>query len=374
MKVSSLTNDYSGAWYSISGPENDVVVSSRVRLARNLVNYPFPSRFTHEDGQTVKTLVFDAFSQIENADKYQTLTVTKLDEIGQKILLERGVLSHEYLNSPVAGIVVRSDGQLMCNVNVEDHLHLAAFCSGFDINQVYSVATDIDEQLQTKLQIAASVDFGYLTYQLDNLGTATKLSVYVHTPSLQAFNAEDSELTKVLHKLEKNNYSVIPAYGLLLSSENSFSHALGNCYQISTTECFSQNSEEQIDAFAQGIKSIIVAERLAREKMQDKKPTILRDSVYKALATVKYSRLLTEQEGIDLLFRLKWGKDSGILTKSDSFELPNLLYRIQDGHISFVNKTERFKFEKDVIDVETQVQRLRALIIQEALENIQIYS
>ncbi len=374
MKGKYLTSDYNNAWYSIKGPDDDVVISTRLRLARNLVNYPFPSRFSHSDGQTVKTLVFDAFAHIEHSEKYQSLTVVKLDEIGQKILIERGALPYEYLSNPVSGIIVRSDGQLMCNVNVEDHIHFAAFASGFDVLSVYNTAKSIDDEVQTKVQVAAALDFGYLTENMHNLGSAAKFSVFVHLPSLAVFNTQDSELTNILLELEKNNFSVQSVFGLYLDSENSFSQALGNCYQISTTDTFTGTLDDHMAYFSNAIQNVIEAERLYREKLLEKKPTLLRDAVYKALATVKYSRFLTAREGINILFTLKWGEDAQILTKSNTFALPSLLYRIQDGHIAFVNKTERFKFEKDVIEPEIQVQRLRSLIMQQAVENIQIYS
>ncbi len=374
LKEIFLTNEFGNAWYNSEGPENDVVLSTRVRLARNLANFPFTTRFTHDDGMRVQTLVFDAFSQLENAEEYQALSVKKLDDLGQKILLERGVLSSDYVKSPVAGIVVRSDGRLMCNVNVDDHIQIAAFCSGFDANDVYTIAQSVDADIQNILQIAASVKYGYLTCKLENLGTGIKLSVYTHLPSLAQCNHEKKYLSSLFSSIEAKGFSVIPIFGLSLNNDDSFSNALGNCYQISTTLCFTGTEEDQLNEFCSMVKSVIQSERLQREILCDTRPTLIRDSVYKALATVKYSRLLTEREGLDLLFRLKWGKDAGILRGIDDFQLSSLLYRIREGHISFINKTERFKFEKDVNTQEMQTERLRALIMLESIENIQIIS
>ncbi len=369
-----LTNEIGNAWYNSAGPENDVIISTRVRMSRNLANFPFPSRFSHDDGQRVQTLVFDAFAQLNDSEQYQALSVKKLDDLGQKILLERGVLSSEYIQSPVSGIVVRSDGMLSCNVNGDDHLQLSAFCSGFDASKAYNLAHDVDKELQNIVQVAASIDFGYLTCNLENIGTGVKLSVFAHLPSLARLNGEENELTALFASIESQGFSIIPVFGLSLQNDELLSAALGNCYQISTIMCFTGTEKDQLKSFYKVVEQVIQAERLQRERICDTRPTILRDSVYKALATVKYSRLLTEKESLDLLFRLKWGKDSGLLVGIDDFQLSSLVYRIKEGHISFINRTERFKFEKDIKTPEMQTQRLRSLIMQESVENIQIYS
>lgn len=369
-----MTNDIGDAWYTIPGPENDVVLSTRIRLARNLVNFPFPQRFSHDDGERIQSLVFDAFSHIKDSHRYQALGVKKLDSLGQQVLVERGILQAEYLQNPVSGVVIKADGCLACEINTEDHLRIISLCSGIDTHTVYTAAKSIDEDLQNTLQFAASVDFGYLTCRLNNLGTAMKLSVFVHLPSLSYTNRENQDFVNLCTLAEEQGFSIAPAFATSAQNDDFFSAASGACYQVSTNLCFSQTEEDQIKVFDQIIKSIIDAERIQREKMIDNHPTALRDCVYKALATIKYSRLLTEKEGIDLLFRIKWGKDTGIITGTEDSVLSGLLYRIRDAHIAFVNKTEQFKFEKDINSSEKQRDRLRSLIMQEATENIQIYS
>ncbi len=369
-----MRNEIGNAWYNFSGPENDVILSTRVRLSRNLVNYPFPSNFTHDDGVRVQALVFDAFSQLDDAEEYQSLSVKNLDDLGKKILLERGVLSTEFVQNPVTGIVVKTDGRLSCNVNVEDHIQIAAFSSGFDVGDVYTIASQLDLKLQNVLQVAASIEFGYLTCKIENVGTGIKLSAFAHLPSMVMLNDEESELVNLFSYIESEGFSVYPVFWHSLQHKDYLYNALGNCYQISTTMCFNGTEEDQINKFYDIIKHVIDLERLHREKLCETKPTVLRDSVYKALAEVKYSRLLSEQEGLDLLFRLKWGKDLNIFSGIDDFQLSSLLYRIREGHISFINRTERFKFERDIYTTEMQTARLRALIMQEAVENIQIFS
>ena len=110
-----------------------------------------------------------------------------------------------------------------------------------------------------------------------------------------------------------------------------------------------------------------------RQKTADIKPTVLRDYVYKAIAAVKYSRFLSERDCVDLLFRIKWGCDTGIVSGIENASLFGLFYRTREAHIEFINRNERFKFESDVNTPELQCERLRSLIMQEALEHVQIH-
>ncbi|MGI5172242.1 hypothetical protein H0R92_01390 [Treponema sp. OMZ 840] len=363
-----------GAWYSETGPENDVVLSTRIRLARNFVNFPFPSCFSRDDGERIQSLVFDAFSRLEHPERYQALSVKKLDSLGQRILSERGVLSSDQITNPVAGIVVRTDGKLMCSVNDEDHLRIACFGAGLNVDEVYPIIKDIDISLQNIVQFAASVEFGYLSASVNNVGTGMKISAFVHLPSLTFLNRETKELSALFSDIEKKSFTVMPCFGYAPDYENSFSPALGACYQISSGACFTGTEEEQIAALTETLQAAAESERMCRHKIADTKPTALRDFVYKALASVKYSRFLTERECIDALFRIKWGKDTGILACIENPVLFALVYRTREAHIEFVNRNERFKFESDINTPELQHARLRSLIMQESLESIQIYA
>lgn len=342
-------NESTEAWYSADGPENDVVLSTRIRLARNFVNFPFPSRFSRDDGERIQTLVFDAFSRLEHPERYQALSVKKLDILGQRILAERGVLAVSQTVNPVAGIVVRTDGKLVCAVNAEDHVRLSCFGAGLNTACVYPEIKQIDDGLQNIIQFAASVDFGYLNAALDNTGTGMKLSFFLHLPSLTFFNRETNELTALISDSEQKGLHVKACFGQALNDEEAFSPVLGNCYELSSFRCFTGSEEEQIKALEEAAFSFIESERMCRRKVADTKPTALRDLVYKALAQVKYSRFLSERECLQALFRIKWGNDTGILTGMNNSSLFSLVYRTKEAHIEFINRSERFKFESDVV-------------------------
>ena len=147
---SSQTNISNDAWYASQGPENDVVLSTRVRLARNLANFPFPSKFKDDDAFRVRSLVFDSFSHCEEPDKYQGVVSAELDELGSLILEERGVLESKFAKDTGSGIIVRTDGKLSCAINTKDHVHLASFVPGLDGNTAFNLVAKVDEAVEQR--------------------------------------------------------------------------------------------------------------------------------------------------------------------------------------------------------------------------------
>ena len=180
--MNNLTS--SPAWYSEKGIQDDVICSTRIRLARNLADFPFPSKLKDEDRERVQALIFDAFSRLENSSDYQSLSVSNLELLGRLILAERGVLTQDMVEKNNTGVVIRSDGKVSCTVNSFDHLHLSSFSTGLNLQENYELISSIDSKLQDSLQFAGMPDFGYLSYRLRDTGTGMKISMMLHLPAL----------------------------------------------------------------------------------------------------------------------------------------------------------------------------------------------
>ena len=163
--MSNHSTEISDAWYSVDGPDNDVILSTRIRLARNLVNFPFPQGFKNSDGERVLSLVFDAFSKVDENDSYQSLLISDLDSLGQKILSERGVIEPDAISQNSSGLVLRGDGKVSCTVNYNDHIRLSSFSTGLNIDFGYSLVKEIDDKkvYKTRQQIVISKN-GMSTY------------------------------------------------------------------------------------------------------------------------------------------------------------------------------------------------------------------
>lgn len=362
--MSNQSAELSDVWYSINGPDSDVILSTRIRLARNLVNFPFPQGFKNNDGERVLSLVFDAFSKVDENDSYQSLLISDLDSLGQKILSERGVIEPDAISQNSSGLVLRGDGKVSCAVNYNDHIRLSSFSTGLNIDYGYSLVKEIDEKIQTHLQIAGSNEFGYLTSAIKDAGSGMKISLLVHLPAI----SQSGMLDRILKEVMSEGFSVSVYYGSGMESGSS----LGAFYKISTETSFSDDEETQKEKINKLGKKIIDFERKVRLEIADNKPTLVRDAVYRAIAIVKYSRFIELREGIDLISKIKFGKDLGLLTGIDDNLLFALLYRIQNSHLSYVIKSSDLSYEKDVSTEELKIERLRSLILQESFTTLQV--
>ena len=360
MTVEQNKNDaLNRSWYAEDGKDNDVVLSTRLRLARNLASFPFPSHFRGDDADRVQTLVFDAFSKTENPDSYQTVCIENIDESGVKILAERGLL-----DNPVGtGLVMGPSDNIFCMVNSQDHVRIASFVSGLDSNAVYESCRNLDKQLQSSLQFAASYDFGFLTSAIKDCGSGMKISVRLHLPTL-SFLGKIPEITTLLNN---NQLSIAACFGV----GKSYSPALGSYYQIATTTSCNGSELDQIAGIVSSVTNIVETERKFRAEYAENIPTVVRNFIARSYATAKFSNLISAAEAIEIISNLKWGRNLGLLSGIDNKNFFALLYRIQEGHLRFVLKNASFKFEKDIEnDIQLKTNRFRALILQEAFEKL----
>lgn len=356
----SITQD---AWYSLPGEEQDIVLSTRVRLSRNLADFAFPQYLKSEEAERVQTLVFDSFSHISNPDAFQSLRSSSLDSLGQRLLSERGMLPYGMYCLPWTGGVIRQDGKVSASVNYFDHLRLCSFSSGLNFEKPFTSAKAIDDELQNSLQFAASMEFGYLTSNLHDLGSGMKLTSVMHLPSITVARIAD----KVFKDLVSEGCSV---GGFFAPFETGVPP--GSIYIIENSFSYKGDEFEQIALFKDSINRVLECERGSTMNLTETRPTRIKDIVYRAVASVKYSRLISNREGIELVSKIKWGLNLGLLKGVEHHELSALLYRIQNAHLTYFVRNGKFNFEKDILSEELKIERIRALVLQEVLANLQI--
>ena len=359
------TNLSSDAWYAFDGPENDVVLSTRVRLARNLANFPFPSKFKDDDAFRVQTLVFDSFSHCEEPDKYQGVVASELDELSALILEERGVLDASSAKENGSGIIVRTDGKVSCAINTADHVRLSAFVPGLDGNGAFSLCAKVDDELQNTMQFAADYDIGYLTSSIADCGSGMKVSCRVHLPSLSF----SGRLLDLFSSLSQKEIVVSDCFGAGTLPSSS----LGFYYQISTKTAGNGTELDQIALLVSAVKYLAENERRERSVVLRNRQTELRNRMYRSYAKVKFASLIEEREAIEIISDIKWGKNLGFFSGIEDAELCALLYRVQKGHLQFVLKNRSFNFPTDIAENKSlKTDYLRALILQEAFEKIKL--
>lgn len=355
--------DNTEVWYNTVSEDQDVVVSTRVRFIRNLASFPFPSNFKNDDAERVQSIIFDAFSKMENPDSYQSMALDNLDKNGEKILSERGLLG----SSSATALITTTDGASACLINDNDHIKLSSFASGLNLKTPFERCKKIDEELQQYVQFAASRDFGYLSSSVFNTGSGIKSSFYMHLPSL----SYSGEIKEVIKQIQDRGFTVADCYGV----GNLFNASLGAYYQISTTSSLKGNEVEQLgNIFALG-KYICELERKKRADYADNIPTVVHNIVVRAYSLAKFSILINLRDCIDIISCLKWGLDLGFIAGIEDYELNSLLYRVQSGHLGYLLKTGSFSFEEDIEDdVELKEERLRAMVVKSTIEKINFVS
>lgn len=361
--------DIRNAWYAADGEEQDVVVSSRATLSRNLANFPFPARLNDSDSERVQSIVFDAFNFFDNAEDFQAVSVNKLDEIGRKIMRERGVLF--FSDGRKNGLVLRNDGKISCTINTDDHVKISSFESGLGIEDVFNEAYLIDAELQKKIQFAASYDFGYLTYSVLNSGSGLMMSSDLHLPALSLLNSIKHVATNVVG----SEFNFLASYGAggaeVLSGFGGRGSSLGCYYKVSTRTSAGGTELDQMTSMQCAVRNVIKEERNARKICKLQHISEITNYAYRALAMAQNSLFITLREAIEIISGIKFGKDMNILSGIEDNVLHSLLYRVQDGHLEYVLNNGRFKFERDIQDNRNRkIERLRALVLQEAFEKV----
>lgn len=354
-------------WYACSGYENDVVLATKVKLSRNLANFPFPSKLKGGDGERIQSLVFDAFNHFEDGEDFQAIAVNRLDELSGRILQERGVLEALDVKAPSfkdSGVVLRTDGRVSCTVNIIDHVNLAAFAPGMNFDEAIRLAKDIDNGLQKKLQFAASYDFGYLTSRVEDAGSGMKLFARLHLPSLAA----EKKISRLATELTALELSLTASYG----SASGGGAALGYYYDISSINSQTGTEFDQLAQIASAVKKITETERNARNNCKENMKSFVKNHICRALALARASIFMPLREAVDIVGGVKWGLDIGFLEGANDSDLYALLYRIQEAHLEYVLKNGSLTFEKDIETTVMKNERLRALILQEAFQKIQI--
>ncbi|MBO6176672.1 MAG: hypothetical protein J6O39_03940 [Treponema sp.] len=365
MKTESNLND---AWYAQCGSECDVALSTKVRLSRNLANFPFPARLSPGEGDRIQAILLDAFNKVDG-ENFHAINISALDKVSARIMAEREILDDELQTE--GGIILRNDGRFSGVVNVRDHICISSYNAGFEVEKAYSAVSEFDDELQKYVQFAASYDFGYLNSSLVDSGSGMRICVRLHLPSLSLLK----RIPALVRECSDDGFVLSASFGSggasAITSLNSASSALGFFYNLENVSSVAGSELEQTAGMASEIKKIIDMERNARTQVFALMKSDIRNGMKRSVAIARASVFITLREAIDIISMLKFAKDLGVLSGIDDEQLHALLYRIQNGHLEFVMKSGSFKFENDVDENPVRkVEKLRALTLQESFENI----
>ena len=223
-----------GQWLKGTGPDHDIVVSSRVRFARNVRGYPFTGRASPRQREEILKLASDALRQVHLEKSVVALQLDELPEIHREVLVERHLISRELANAEGPRAVVFGRGEMLSiMINEEDHLRMQWIKAGFDVDRAYQALRRVDEALERVLPLAFTREYGYLTACPTNVGTGMRISVMVHLPALTM----KEHIEKVFKAAQKMNHAVRGLYG-------EGTRAFGDFYQVSNQATLGRSEEE----------------------------------------------------------------------------------------------------------------------------------
>lgn len=338
-----------GSWLNGTGPHSDKVLSTRLRLARNLRSIPFPGRARPEQLSQVLPSVVAASKKSAIFSDELVLRSAEMTKDDKQFLVERHLISHDFAeDSKVGALIIGTDESCSIMVNEEDHLRIQVLCSGLQLGGALKTADKIDEELDASLEYAFSDELGYLTSCPTNVGTGMRASVLIHFPSLVLTR----QITKVLQGITQVGLAVRGFYG-------EGSEIMGNFFQISNQTTLGLTEKETLASLERVTNQIMEYETKAMEVLLKDARSQIEDKVWRAYGTLKYCRILTSRELISLVSAVRFGVSLGLTGLCDIATVNELLILTQPAHIQKLAGREMTSAERNVMRAEMVHERLR---------------
>jgi len=319
-----MRNNLISNWQIEPGKEKDVILSSRIRLARNLKKYKFPNKSTQIEKNELIEHLKSKLDFLIN-DGFDFYLMKDLDKIERLVLHEEHLISSGHTKSSAKALFLNNEKHISIMVNEEDHLRIQILRAGLEFNDIWDQIDQLDNQLDQRIEYAFSDKWGYLTSCPTNVGTALRASVMCHLPAL------------VLSGRIDNILGAVGKFGLTvrgIAGEGSNSEA--ELFQISNQITLGFSEKEIIDKLESVIQQIIAEERKSREYLLRNSYQKLKDNVLRSLGILKYAYQLEEAEALKYLSRVKFGQDTNLIEENlDQDLFRKLLFKIKDAHLQY---------------------------------------
>lgn len=337
MQINDLLN-HTSEWLKGTGPNSDIVISSRIRLARNLNKYPFPHWASKIQLEEILVKTSDAMDKVDMLKSSTLFRLADLDAIDKQFLVERHLMSIEHAQKTEQKALLVDDEEIIAvMINEEDHLRIQLMQSGFNLFEARDIINRVDDALAKLLDYAYLDDFGYLTACPTNTGTGMRGSVMLHLPAL----VMSRQIERVLAAIAKLSFTTRGLYG-------EGTQASGNFFQISNQVSLGHGEDEIIENINGLIRQIIEQETQARQILISKNKEVLEDRINRSLGILKNARIITSQETIELLSMVRLGSDLGMVKDIDRRTINELFIITQPAHLQ---KLENKKLSSDERDL-----------------------
>jgi protein arginine kinase len=338
VELNDLTNTI-GEWLRASGPQADIVMSTRIRLARNLADFPFVTKASEQDRADIERLLREKLLHIKaTSDEFMYVNVGDLDKIDRQFLVERQLISREHAEAKGArGVVIDPREQVSLMINEEDHLRIQCMHSGLDVQGAWDQINRIDDLISDQVNYAFHPRLGYLTACPTNVGTGVRVSVLLHLPALVI----TKQIDKVFRSLQKISLAVRGLYG-------EGSQAMGDFYQISNQQTLGRSESELIEQVGDVVPALIHYERKARELLITESQQTLHDQVSRAYGILRTAQTISSEETMLLLSKVRMGINLGLIEDLPLLKLNELFIRTQPAHLQKLTGSELTTADRNI--------------------------
>ena len=317
--------DHAGEWLRGTGPDSDIVISSRVRLARNLAGFAFVNRATAVEHREVLERCRAQLLSGRLSPEILWVDLTECPDVDRELLVERHLISRQLAKakSLPRGVAVGADETFSVMVNEEDHLRIQVLRSGNRLSEAFDQVNMLDDVLEQELDFAYTRRFGYLTACPTNVGTGIRVSVMLHLPALKLAG----QIDKVRRAARDMHLAVRGFFG-------EGSDVLGDLYQVSNQTTLGRSEQELLAVFEHTVVPQIVAyEKQARQALLQQRQNQLDDKIWRAWAILTHARDISAQEVMSLLSHLRLGVNLGRIGTVDIQAINELFLLTQSAHL-----------------------------------------
>ena len=327
-------------WLRGSGPVSDIVISSRIRLARNLEPYPFATRATKASQGEVLRIAKEALPKAESLKRPLLVEMGEISEVDRQFLVERHLVSREHIvHADQKAVAIGAGEVVSIMINEEDHLRMQVMQSGMNLQDAWEIINALDDELAELLPYAYSSDWGYLTCCPTNTGTGLRASVMAHLPSLVI----TKQINKVLHTITKLGLTARGLYG-------EGTEASGNFFQISNQVSLGRPEEEIIENIERILKEVIHQEQTAREALMANNKVQLEDRIWRAFGLLQHAKTMSSGEALDLLSAVRLGVDLNVMNGNLDRKTVNELFLFsQPAHLQKLEGKTLSAKERDAV-------------------------
>ncbi len=342
MNIDDLTRQ-NGEWLRGEGPYADVVISSRIRLARNIAQFPFLSKADDSDRKQVYRLLSDCIAELKLGDDALVVDIDEAQDLDRQLLVERHLISRQHAEGEgTRGVAISGGERRALMINEEDHLRIQGMRSGLQLTSLYEEISRLDDAIETQIEYAFDAQLGYLTACPTNVGTGIRVSVMLHLPALKLTN----HIEQMFRAAKEMRLAIRGLHG-------EGTDAVGDFFQVSNQVTLGRSEEQIVEEFGNDIiPQFVEYESAARNTLVKERTNLLDDKIWRAYGTLENARALSSDETLFLLSHLRMGVNMGRCDKVDLDTVNQMFIRAQPAHLQKLNGRRLGGEERSVLRAE----------------------